>query len=451
MSALNNYDGKNRLYKPKNLVVRKVDDFFLVLNPDIPNIMVMDDVGKQFFELCNGSLTADEIVKEIIKERKGKVSRDELSAFISSMLNANFLFLQPPLPPQKAERTLIKLGQLYFHITRACNLRCKHCYVEAGEPLENELTTTEALKVIEDFAQLGGEHLIITGGEPFMRKEMLYEVFEKARNTGIEKVFVETNGTLIYDKDVEICRRYDVEFGVSLDSPVQETNDYIRGVGSYEKSINTIKNLVRAKIRTKIGMTLMKPNIKEVEKMVYLAKELGANSITFNIVINKGRAKAHEDFFLSLEEMYSTTLAAWRKAREAGVETALENQFKSLEKLTKRDMCGAGTSLLLVSSNGDVYPCNLFLEFEEFKAGNIKKQRLEDIWKNSEALKKFRHLSVLDIEGCKNCELKFICGVCPGEIYKEHGSFNKKSSFCPLYKGIFWMLIEELAEKMWKE
>lgn len=367
------------------------------------------------------------------------------------MLNANFLFLEPPLPPQKVERSVVKLGQLYFQITRACNLRCRHCYVDAGEPLENELTTAEALKVIEDFAQLGGEHLIITGGELFMRKEMLYEVFKEARKTEIEKIFVETNGTLIYDKDVDICAKYDVEFGVSLDSPVQETNDYIRGVGSYEKSINTIKKLVRANITTQIGMTLMKPNIKESEKMVYLAKDLGVNSISFNLVMNKGRAKAHESFFLSLEEMYSTTLATWRKTRELEVETSLENQLKSLERLTKKDMCGAGTNLLLVSSDGSVYPCNMFLDFQEFEAGNIRKQGLEDIWKKSQVLKKFQQISVLDIEGCKNCELKFICVVCPGEIYKEHRNFNKKPTVCPLYKAIYWMLIEELAEKMWKE
>lgn len=52
------------------MVVRKVDDFFLVLNPDIPNIMVMDETGKRFFELCNGDLTVNDVVKRFLKNEK---------------------------------------------------------------------------------------------------------------------------------------------------------------------------------------------------------------------------------------------------------------------------------------------------------------------------------------------------------------------------------------------
>lgn len=451
MCALNHNERKNCLYKPENLVVRKVNDFYLALNPDLPNIMVMDEVGKRFFELCDGNLTLDDVAEEILKERKGEVSRDELFSFVSSMLEANFLFLKPPLPPKKVERGFERLRQLYFHITKACNLRCKHCYVEAGKPLENELTSVETLRMIDNFAELGGEQLIITGGEPFLRREMLYEVFRKAREVGIEKIFVETNGTLISNKDVDICKKYDVELGVSLDGAVQKTNDYIRGMGNYEKTINTIKMLVNAGVKVAIGMTLMKPNIEEAEKMVYLAKDLGVNSLSFTILREVGMAEANRDLLLSFEEMYSAIVSMWRKAREVGVPTKLEDQFKSLEKLTKIDMCGVGKELLLVSSNGDVYPCNMFLEFKEFKAGNIREQRLEDIWKNSEVLNVFRHLSVLDIEGCKICELKFVCGICPADIYRNHKGFNKKSSLCPLYKRICWILIEELARKMWNK
>jgi len=433
------------------LVLRKVDDFFLALNPDLPNIMVMDDIGKRFFELCEGNIQAEDIVKEILKERRREVSRKELSTFISSMIDAKFLSLKPPLPPKKIYRRPEKLGQLYFHVTRACNLRCKHCYVEASNPLENELATAEALRIIEDFAQLGGKQLVITGGEPFMRREMLLETFKRAREAEIEKIFVETNGTLISDKDVDIFKKYSIEVGVSLDGAIQETNDYVRGAGSFKKSINTIKKLVRAGVTAKIGMTLMKPNMKEGEKMVYLAKDLDVKSISFNVVSEIGRVKTNKNLSLNLEEMYSSLFAAWRKAREVGIESEFENQFKSLEKLTRKDMCGAGTELLTVSSNGDVYPCNMFIEIQEFRAGNVREQRLEDIWKNSEALKRFRRLSVLDIEGCKDCEIKFICGVCPASIYREHKAFAKESRFCPLYRKIWWMLIEELAKKMWNQ
>lgn len=445
------HEGKNRLFKHGNLVVRRIDDFYLALSPDLPNIMVMDDFGKRFFELCDGCLTADDIIEQILKEHKVEVSRGELVSFVSSLLDAKFLLLKSPESLQKVERSLEKLGRLYFHVTRGCNLRCKHCYVEAGEPLEGELTTLEAVKLTEDFAQLGGEMLVISGGEPFLRKRTLYEVFRRARESGIGRIFVETNGTLISDVDVDICRKYGVELGVSLDGAVPETNDSIRGAGSYRKTVGAVRKLAGAGVRLRIAMTLMRPNVEEAERMILLAKDLDVESMAFKVVRGLGRAGSSRDLLLSLKKMHSVILSSWRKAEEVGVATQLEDQFQSFARLTRTDSCGAGTDVLLVSSNGDVYPCNMFLGLPEFRAGNIREQRLEDVWRNSEALKVLRRLSVLDIEGCRDCELKFICRFCPGEIFLEHGNFNKKPSFCPLYKGLSWMLIEELARRMWKE
>jgi radical SAM protein with 4Fe4S-binding SPASM domain len=451
MCALSEHERKNSLYKPKNLVVRKVDNFYMALNPDLPNIMVMDDIGKRFFELCDGNLTLDDIVEKILKEKTGSVSKEELFAFVSSMLSANFLFWAEPLPPQKTVQSTQNLLQLYLHITKACNLTCKHCYVEAGSPLKEELSITETLKIIDEFVHLGGEKLIITGGEPFLRKKKLYEIFKKTKQEGIKHIFVETNGTLLSNKDVDVCSKYDVEVAVSLDGAFRETNDFIRGNGNYKKSVSTIKKLANAGVKVRIGMTLMRPNHKEAEKMVILAKDLGVNSISFNVIRPFGRAETHKELLLSIEEMYSSIMTTWKKAKELKVKTSLEDQFESFEKLTRRDLCGAGITTLLVSSNGDVYPCNMFLEFQEFNAGNIRKQPLEDIWKNSEVLKVLRHLSVLDIKGCNVCELKFICGVCPAEIYKNHRNFKRKPELCQLYKELTWNLVKELGRKMWAE
>jgi radical SAM protein with 4Fe4S-binding SPASM domain len=280
---------------------------------------------------------------------------------------------------------------------------------------------------------------------------MLYEVIKKAREAKIGGIFVETNGTLVSNEDVDFFKKYEVVIGVSLDGAVKESHDYIRGAGNFEKTICTIKKLVDERIKVRISATLMKSNLKDVEKIIYLAKDLGADSTSFNVVKKIGKAEAHTELLLSPEEAYSAVSTVWKTAKEVGVPTYLEDRFKMLEELTRADMCGVGTALLAVSSDGDVYPCNMLFEFEEFKAGNIREQHLEEIWRKSEAAKIFTNLSVLDIEGCGNCELKFICAICPVEIYKEYGSFNKKPSFCSFYKGTCWILIEELARKMWSE
>lgn len=441
---------KTILHKPDSLVIRNHEDFYLALNPDLPNIMVMDNIGKKFFELCDGKHSQETIITKILNEHEGEASRDELQAFAMSMRSAGFLFLQPPEPPRRIERDLDKLRKLYFHITNACNLRCRHCYIEASKPSVNELTTSEAIKMTCDFARLGAEQLIITGGEPFLRRQTLLEVCRKANEAGI-RILIETNGTLISDDDVTMCKKYDVELGVSLDGSTRETNDYVRGAGNYDKTIEGIERLVDADVKVRIGMTLMKPNVKEAESIVSLARNLRVPAVSVSFVREMGRAKTDKSLLLDLGEMYTAILNMWRKAEEAGISTQLQDQFKSFEKLARTDMCGAGTETLLVSPTGDIYPCNMFLEFDEFKAGNLRRQSLEDIWKSSEALKVFRHLSVLDVEGCNHCCLKFICGFCPAESYRDHRSFNKKSSLCPLYEKICWMLIDQYAEKMWRE
>jgi len=452
MKALNNLgEGRSCLYKPRNLVIRKVDDFFLALNPDLPNIMVVDNVGKCLLELCDGKLRADEIVERVVG-LEGGVSREELFDFISSMVEAGFLSTKPPSPPRKIDYSFEYLRELYLHITRACNLRCRHCYVEAGDPLESELTTAEVINLIEDFAKLGGERLIITGGEPLMRRKTLYEAIKVAREAGVKKIFVETNGTLVSNDDVNVFKRYDVELGVSLDGAVKETNDYIRGEGNYEKTISAIKRLLHAGINTRIGITLMKHNVKEVDRLFYLAKDLGVNSVSVKAVLEMGRAEKYKGLLLSLEEVYSHILEAWRKARELGINTEFEDQIKDLkESLTRKDSCGAGKTLISVSSDGYVYPCNMFLGMGEFNAGNLRKQKLEDIWRNSEALKTLRRISVLDIKGCSDCEMKFICSVCLATVYKEHKSFSEKPSDCNFQKKFLWVLVEDLARRMWNE
>lgn len=438
------------LYKPDSLVICKVDDFFLVLNPDLPNVLVVDNVGKKFFELCDGQHSVNDIVEKIIKLEKG-TTKEELFDFISAMVKAGFLSWKPPSPPKRIRYSFDKLGELYLHITRACNLRCKHCYIEAGSPLEKELNTKELLRLINDFAQLGGERLIITGGEPLLRRETLYEVFKKAKDVGISKVFLETNGTLVSGKDIDTFKKYDVEVGVSLDGASKEINDYIRGAGCYEKAVRAIKKLVNAGVKTRIGVTLMKPNIKESEEIVSLAKNLGITAISIKTLIEMGRAEDNRDLLLSFAEAYKAILTMWKKARELGVMTEFEYQLRTLEELSRKDACGAGRGLLSVSPDGYVYPCNMFLGIQEFNAGSIRKHGLKHIWRNSKALKILRRVNVLDIEGCKDCEMKFICGVCLATIYREHGAFNKRPRHCSFQKRFLWILLSDLARKMWDE
>lgn len=435
------------LYSPCNLVFKKVDDFYLVLYPDIPNLMVVEELGKRVFDLCDGTRDMETILQCIGLKNESENIRN----FISSLLSGGFLSTKPFSPPKKEAKYPTTLVKLIMNLTNSCNLRCKHCYASAGAPLKDELEDHEFLRLIEQFAELKGEQLVITGGEPFLKRKLLYQMIKKAREHGIKKIYVETNGTLITSEDAETCKKYEVEIGVSLDGAKPETHSYIRGPDAYEKAIKGIQALVDAQVKVVIGMTLMQHNMNEVEEIVHLAKKLQAQYVTFSMVRMMGRATQNPQLTLNANDAISALKQACEASKKAGMNVVIEEQYPELKMLTKRDRCGVGVSVLSIASNGDVYPCNMFHNQAEFKAGNIREQSLEEIWKNSAVLRKLWDLSVLDVPECHDCELKFICFCCPAESFLAHGDLNRRPPQCPIYKELFWSYLEDLARKLWRE
>ena len=104
--------------------------------------------------------------------------------------------------------------------------------------------------------------------------------------------------------------------------------------------------------------------------------------------------------------------------------------------------CAIGDAEISISDTGDVYPCHL-LHLPQFLAGNIKEQQLESIYQNSEVLKMCRKLTVLNLKGCRKCDIKFICGgTCRARAFYENNRIDASGDFCGYEKlayinGIF--------------
>lgn len=436
------------IFSPKNLVFKKANDYFVVLNPDIPNFMVVDDVGKSVFELCDGTCTLPRILKCINdKYPSQETRREELAEFISSLAKAGLLYIDSS-PPQTDVVKWEKLHQLYLHLTHECNLRCKHCYANADLPLKNEMTTPEYIRLIREFVELGGEQLILTGGEPFLRRSLLYQILPVAKDYGL-KTFVESNGTLITRNDAAFCKKHDAKVGVSLDGVNKNSHQYIRGAGTFNRSVESIKILAQNGVRTTIGMTLMSHNVEEAKKMVLLAEKLGAAAVSYSVLRVTGRSKKNPELAVPIEKLVSAFREARKTGIEVGVKTGLEDIFSEAEGLQKRSSCGVGVGLISVASDGNVYPCNMF-QAEGMQVGNVKEQSLGKIWK-SDALKVFREFTVLDIPECRECELRFMCSNCPGDSYSAYKNIKKPSPLCSLYKALYWDIITGLAFDLWKK
>jgi len=333
-----------------------------------------------------------------------------------------------------------------WNITKKCNLRCVHCYIDAGEAEANELTTKEALDVVDQIAEVGVPLILFTGGEPLVRRDF-FEIAQYARDRGI-KLVLSTNGTLITPEVAKRLKEVDVVYvGVSLDSISADFHDRFRDMqGSFAAALAGIKNAIEASLDVGLRFVVTAKNIHEVRECVDFAASLGMRRITFYHLSAAGRAqKLSEDWWYTPEQykQFIETLTA--KARQyAGrleIETALapydgvyialtvgNGDVKYLEFVESTGGCGR--KIVSIYPNGDVYPCQ-FIDF--YKLGNVREKRLKDILR-PEALEPFVNTDrYLRGPKCSTCRFKKYCkGGDRARAYYLTGDIFGDDPLCPI-------------------
>ncbi|MCK4959011.1 MAG: radical SAM protein, partial [Planctomycetes bacterium] len=165
------------------------------------------------------------------------------------------------VPKKASERRPI----VVWNITRACNLKCVHCYNDSGTgKASNEVSTEQAKKVLDDLAAFGAPSVLFSGGEPLVRPD-LFELMEYAAGTGL-RVVISTNGTLIDADKAARIKKIGVSYvGISLDG-IGSVNDEFRGVeGAFEDAVRGIRNCQNAGVRVGLRLTLTKRNVQDID------------------------------------------------------------------------------------------------------------------------------------------------------------------------------------------
>jgi radical SAM protein with 4Fe4S-binding SPASM domain len=319
-----------------------------------------------------------------------------------------------------------------WEITRSCNLNCEHCYARAGKPLPNELKIREINKLLDRLAEIGTISLQFTGGEPFVRKDFL-KILEHANKHNFS-ITILTNAVLIDENLSNKLSRMSIHsVQVSLDGANAETHDKIRGVsGAFDLTIRGIKNLVEHRIKVSIAATFSKSNANEVEKIYELAKGLGASSFLFGFVFPVGKGK---DNFKSL-------CLSWKEKRK--IQTILVNKTKKNKNFPvyidealgtlDRDkwrppVCKAGRMMIAITAEGNIVLCPML---PDVVLGNIRKDDILEIWKNSPVLNYIRDIK--NIKGyCSKCHNLSKCGGgCKSMSYMYTHDLMGSDPFCPI-------------------
>ena len=332
--------------------------------------------------------------------------------------------------------------------TNQCNLKCSHCYQDAGEKYSQELTTAEAKKMIDSIAEAGFQIMIFSGGEPLMRPD-IFELVVYASSKGLRPVFG-TNGMLITKETAEKLKGAGAQaMGISLDSLDPEKHNKFRGDNqAYQLAVAGMKNCREAGLPFQIHITLMDWNRDEVCDMIDFAAEIGAVGVQVFFLIPVGRGKYIEETSLEVMEYERTLQKIMAKSAKVPISvkptcapqfTRVAEQMDIPTRFSRG--CLAGITYCIVSPVGDIRPCAYMTE----AAGNVHTDDFAEVWQNSSLFKTLRTESYGGT--CKDCEFKNKCGGCRARgSYYHDGDYMAEDSYCAYGKQLLEKMQEISAE-----
>jgi radical SAM protein with 4Fe4S-binding SPASM domain len=298
--------------------------------------------------------------------------------------------LAPPVPADHLAGPLA----LHLEVVAACNLTCSHCFAGALPRRERPLTLVQLDGLFAEMARLGTFRLGLTGGEPLLRRD-LFEIIDLALAHGLCPCLT-TNGLLITEEIArEFGRRELAWLNVSLDGATAETNDRVRGAGTFDRVVERLAVLGRH-ARFTLAFTLMSTNVGEVRECAELAARVGAHAAVFRPLYPVGVARHHPELMPTFAEYTEAidVLAAMQVSAAFDIREidAFGPRARDVSRgrVHQNYGCGAGNLVCSVSVSGDVNPCS-FLG-PEFAAANLRERSLADIWHDSAGFRAIRAL-----------------------------------------------------------
>ncbi|MFC1942559.1 mycofactocin radical SAM maturase [Chloroflexota bacterium] len=314
---------------------------------------------------------------------------------------------------------------LTWEITHQCNLSCIHCLSSSSTRTPGELELAECLSIVDQLAAMKVFEINFGGGEPLLCSffiPLLRYIHEKGIITCIS-----TNGTALTDEAVACFKDNPlVNIQVSLDGATPETNDKIRGKGTYQRVIKGIERLSGLGVPLSINTVVTSLNFRQLSQLKTLAGSFGAR-LRVSRFRPSGRARDTWEL-LRLNSPQLRELADWLN-QDPTILTG--DSFFAISGDGRRnlglDMCGACKMTGCIDPCGLIYPC-AFLQEKEFCAGSLRVTPFQEIWDSSAVCRYFREL---EPASCKKCPRFDQCrGGCPAVAYHVSNDLNSPDPEC---------------------
>lgn len=334
----------------------------------------------------------------------------------------------------------------YLHVTQHCNLHCVGCYSLDSD--RNCLTDPSADLVKRAIAQLarnGCQLLVISGGEPFLRKD-LGEILQFAKiEAKIPRVQIITNGTTLTDEMLQQVKPYVDGIAVSIDGYGKKNPTFIRDAGIFDKVINAVTLTKKAGINTTILPTIHARNSDVMMEYVKLSKKLKVG-ISYSLLTCSPKDSVLKDWLPTNRQLSRIA----EELIEIGLDSTVSvNDMPIGDGLDTRKSCEVGCKIVSVGADGTVFPCHM-LHDRRLAMGNIFDENLSDIM-TTEIATMCKSLHVDNFDVCNKCEHRYICGGgCRARSFYVYDNLTSHDFYCPMTKTYFEWISDQL-EKMYKQ
>jgi len=336
-------------------------------------------------------------------------------------------------------------------VTNGCNLSCLHCWPESRSCDTAPPVPADTIRrLIEEFVLLAVEEICLTGGEPLTHPDWFEILSFACRQPGLNRVRLQTNATLLTEVDIEALGSIDFKgltIQVSLEGATAETNDRVRGPGSFEQAFRGLKFLADAGLgeQVVVAFTETQHNFAELPRLLELLDELGIGGLVSGTLVLGGRAAQTDQVAPPTPSQYRELLNLYHSDPQFRSRYKKLGNIAAIEWFTGKSYPASEGCICIetpyINADGEMYPC-LMLPIAKLAAKDMFHRPLEEVlfeslslWAELPDLNRRRSV---ELEACKNCPGRLHCGGgCMGRAYAATGDFMNVEDRCALRKSIY--------------
>jgi len=336
-------------------------------------------------------------------------------------------------------------------ITNGCNLSCLHCWPESRSCATAPPVPADTIRrLIGEFVLLGVEEICLTGGEPLTHPDWFEILSFACRQPGLNRVRLQTNATLLTEVDIETLGSIDFKgltIQVSLEGATAETNDRVRGPGSFEQVFRGLKSLAEAGLgqQVVVAFTETQHNFAELPRLLELLDGLGIGGLVSGTLVQGGRAARTDQVTPPTPAQYEDLLNLYHSDPQFRSRYKKIGNIAALEWFRGKSTPAAEGCICIetpyISADGEMYPC-LMLPVEKYAVQGVHHRPLDEVltegallWAELPELNRRRSV---ELEECKKCPGKLHCaGGCMGRAYAATGDFMSVEDRCALRKSVY--------------